>query len=141
LKPLVIYDGQCNICAGNLPWLYRLDWLKKFDALPFQSDEVYRRYPGVARADCEHALHVAFPNGSIYKGADAFRAVFLRMPATAVVGLLMSIPPILWLFEKLYPLLARNRYRIGGTCELAARPQVTNPRGEDTGGEKRQQPR
>jgi len=115
-KPLVIYDGQCNICAGNLPWLYRLDWLKRFDALPYQSEEVYRRYPMVKRAECEEAMHVAFPNGRIYQGTDAFRAVFLRMPLTFVVGVVMAIPPMPWLLRKLYPLLARNRYRIGGTC-------------------------
>src|SRR5579872_1760595 len=113
-KPLVIYDGQCNICAGNLTWLYRLDWLKRFEALPYQSDEVYRRYPQVQREECEQSLQVAFPNGRVYQGADAFREVFLRMPLMFVVGLVMAIPPMPWLLRKLYPVLARNRYRIGG---------------------------
>src|SRR5262245_21721158 len=36
-RPLVVYDGSCGICAGNLPWLHRLDWLGRFDDLPYQS--------------------------------------------------------------------------------------------------------
>jgi predicted DCC family thiol-disulfide oxidoreductase YuxK len=121
-RPLVVYDGACGICASNLPWLYRFDWLKVFDALPYQSDEVYRRVPRLTRAECETALQLALPDGRIFSGADAFREVFLRMPAAAPVGALMALPPIGGLLRRLYPVLARNRYRIGGQCHLPDRP-------------------
>jgi predicted DCC family thiol-disulfide oxidoreductase YuxK len=122
-RPLVVYDGACGICAGNLPWLYRLDWLQVFDALPYQSDEVYRRVPRLTRAECETALQLALPDGRIYSGADAFREVFLRMPGTAPVGALMALPPLGGLLRRLYPVLARNRYKLGGQCHLPGRPQ------------------
>lgn len=112
MKPLVIYDGECAICAGNLPWLHRLDWLKRFEDLPYQSPEVYRRFPQLKPRDCEQALHVAFPDGRTYRGADAFRVIFLRMPLTWIVGVLMGIPPLPQLLRKLYPILARNRYKL-----------------------------
>lgn len=122
MKPLVVYDGACNLCAGNLKWLHRLDWLHVFDDLPYQSEEVYRRHPAVRREDCEQALHVVFPDGRILRGADAFRAVFLRLPLTFLLGLLLALPPLRQLARRLYPLLARNRYRWGGRCELPRPP-------------------
>lgn len=118
MKPLVVYDGECNICAGNLPWLHRLDWFRVFDDIPYQSQELYDRYPQVQRAECEQALHVVFPDGRIYRGSDATREVFLRMPLTCLVGVVMAIPPIRQVLRYLYGILARNRYRIGGKCKL-----------------------
>jgi predicted DCC family thiol-disulfide oxidoreductase YuxK len=125
-RPLVVYDGSCGICAGNLPWLHRLDWLGFFDDLPYQSEEVYRLFPHLIRSDCEQALQLALPNGRVYAGADAFREIFLRLPATLPAGLLMAIPPLPWLLRRLYPLLARNRYRLGGHCEAPRRPDETS---------------
>src|SRR5262245_50085269 len=103
MKPLVVYDGQCGICAGNLPWLYRLDWLRTFDALPYPSAEVSRRFPQLSQTRCAEALQLAFSDGRIYSGADAFRQIFLRMPAMALVGAVLCIPPLPWLLRKLYP--------------------------------------
>lgn len=131
-RPLVVYDGSCGICAGNLPWLHRLDWLGRFDDLPYQSEEVYRLFPHLQRSACEQALQLAFPNGRVCSGTDAFRAVFLRMPATFPLGLLMAIPPLPWLLRRLYPLLARNRYRLGGHCAIdpaKSRAASHRPRG------------
>ena len=122
MKPLVIYDGECNICAGNLPWLHRLDWFRIFDDLPYQSPELHVRHPQIRPEDCERALHVIFPNGKIYTGFDATREVFLRMPLTCLIGLVMAIPPLRQILRRLYPILARNRYRIGGKCKLKAVP-------------------
>src|SRR5215510_7499877 len=68
--------------------------------------------------DCQNAMHLVFPDGRTYTGADAFRKIFLRMPLMFPVGLILSIPPIPWLLRRLYPLLARNRNRLGGHCEV-----------------------
>lgn len=121
-RPLVVYDGECGICAGNLPWLGRLDWLEVFDALPYQSEETYRRVPALRRSECEQALQLALPDGKIFSGADAFREVFLRMPALWPAGVLMAAPPVAALLRRLYPILARNRYRLGGHCEIKRQP-------------------
>jgi predicted DCC family thiol-disulfide oxidoreductase YuxK len=120
-KPVVIYDGTCGICAGNLKWLRRLDWLKKFDDMPYQAAELARMFPHLNTEECEKAMHLVFPNGTTYTGADAIRKVFLRMPVTFPAGAIMSVPPLPWMLRKLYPVLARNRYRIGGTCEVHQR--------------------
>lgn len=117
-KPVVIYDGTCGICAGNLKWLYRLDTLKKFEAMPYQAENLLTLFPHLKIEDCEKAMHVVFPDGRTYTGSDGFREVFLRMPLMFVVGLMMSIPPVPLILRKLYPVLARNRYRVGGSCEL-----------------------
>jgi predicted DCC family thiol-disulfide oxidoreductase YuxK len=123
-KPVVIYDGTCGICAGNLKWLYRLDTLKKFDATPYQADDLLRLFPHLKIEECQQTMHLVFPDGRTYKGADAFRQVFLRMPLMFLVGVLLSIPPLPWVLRKLYPILARNRYRIGGKCELPVQPEL-----------------
>jgi predicted DCC family thiol-disulfide oxidoreductase YuxK len=120
-KPVVIYDGTCGICAGNLKWLYRLDWFKKFDAMPYQAAELLRMFPHLKLEECEKTMHLVFPDGTTYTGSDAFRKIFLRMPVTFLAGVLISIPPLPWALRKLYPIVARNRYRIGGTCEIHER--------------------
>jgi predicted DCC family thiol-disulfide oxidoreductase YuxK len=120
-KPVVIYDGTCQICAGNLKWLHRLDTLHRFDAMPYQAEELLTLFPHLHLDECQNALHLVFPNGKTFTGADAFREVFLRMPLMFPVGLLMSVPPMPRILRRLYPWLARNRYRLGGTCDLQFR--------------------
>lgn len=117
-KPLVIYDGTCGLCAGNLKWLRRLDWLKRFDDAPYQAEDIKRRVPQVSAEQFAQALYVAFPDGRLFSGADAFREIFLRLPATLPLGLALSLPPLGWLARRLYPVIARNRYLLGGRCEV-----------------------
>jgi predicted DCC family thiol-disulfide oxidoreductase YuxK len=94
-KPTVIYDGTCGICAGNLKWLYRLDTLKKFDAIPYQTEDLLVRFPHLEMEECEKAMHLVFPDGRTYTGSDGFREVFLRMPLMFLIGLIMSVPDTL----------------------------------------------
>jgi len=117
-RPVVVYDGSCGLCAGNLKWLYRLDHLAVFEAMPYQSEMLAARFPQLQREKCEQALHLVFPDGRTYAGVDAFREVFLRMPLVFPLGIILWIPPLAWLLRKLYPILSRHRYRLGGTCEI-----------------------
>lgn len=117
-KPLVIYDGECGICAGNLKWLDRIDILKVFDSLPYQSDEIQKLFPNINPQDFEKSLHVIFQDGRIKTESDAFSAIFLRSPFTFPIGILMNIPPISWILRHLYLYIAKNRYKLGGHCSI-----------------------
>lgn len=117
-RPVVVYDGACGLCAGNLKWLYRLDHLDVFEAISYQSETLAARFPNLRREECEQALQLVFTDGRTYAGVDAFREVFLRMPLTFLVGVILWIPPVSWLLRRLYPILSRHRYRLGGTCEI-----------------------
>ncbi len=117
-KITVIYDGSCNLCAGNLHWLHRLDWWHRMEALPFQSDEVFERFPKLTRAECEKAMQVVLEDGRVESGAAAIREVFLCMPATWVVGIVMSIPPFACILDRLYRKWAPYRYAFAGRCPV-----------------------
>ena len=124
MKAAVIYDGQCNLCAKNLKWLRRLDWLGKFQTLPYQQETVYVRFPQLKREECEKAMHVVLPatagklDGRVFAGAEAFREVFLRMPLTWPLGVLLFLPPLMWLARRCYRHIAAHRYELGGSCEI-----------------------
>ncbi len=118
MKSIVVYDGTCNICAANLKWLRRLDWLHRFEAVPYQDTSLYTRYSQLTLKACEEAVHVILPNGRTEKGGDAIREVLLRLPLTAPAGVVLSIPPFRQLFRRLYPVIARNRYKLGGSCPV-----------------------
>ncbi len=115
-KIAVIYDGACGLCTGNVHRLHRLDWFGCIETVPFQSDEVYVRFPSLSRSECEKAMHVVLEDGRIVSGADAIREVLLRMPLTWVLGIFMAIPPLPWLLGKLYGKLAPWRHHMGGSC-------------------------
>lgn len=117
-KIALIYDGSCNLCAGNLHWLERLDWRGRFEAMPSQADEVYARFPQLSRAACDEAMHVVLEDGRVKSGAAAFREVFLRLPAMWLVGVFMCVPPVTCLLEKLYRKWAPLRHHFGGGCEV-----------------------
>jgi predicted DCC family thiol-disulfide oxidoreductase YuxK len=123
-KATVIYDGSCGLCSGNLKWLFRFDTLHKFEAMPYQDPEVYRKFPQIKENECQQAMHVVFPNGKVFQGSDGFREVFLRLPWFFFVGILMSIPPLPFILRKAYPVIARHRYKLGGQCEINLEPHI-----------------
>ncbi len=74
-KPLLIFDGDCQFCRR---WITR--WKNStgdaIDYLPFQDDEIARRFPEIPRADLEEAVHLVLPDGSVFRGAEAvFRSL------------------------------------------------------------------
>jgi len=94
-KPLLIFDGECGFCRH---WVAR--WRRAtgdaLDFLPFQDETAARRFPEIPHADFANALHLIFPDGSVYTGAEA---VFRSLAAAGVKRRL------LWCYRKM-PLFA-----------------------------------
>lgn len=114
-KTIIIYDGSCNICVGGTDWLSRMDSTGKFLLMPYQDENFLKRYPAINPNDCELYMHVITPEKKIYKGADAFAEVWMRLNGwTKIIGWLMKLPVIIHIARLLYPMIAKNRYLIGG---------------------------
>jgi predicted DCC family thiol-disulfide oxidoreductase YuxK/uncharacterized membrane protein YphA (DoxX/SURF4 family) len=66
----MIFDGDCQFCRR---WIAR--WKNStgdaVDYLPFQDEEISRRFPEIPRADLEEAVHLVLPDGAVFRGAEA----------------------------------------------------------------------
>jgi predicted DCC family thiol-disulfide oxidoreductase YuxK len=71
----MVFDGDCQFCRR---WIAR--WKEStgdaVDYLPFQDEEISRRFPEIPRTDLEEAVHLVLPDGTVFRGAHAvFRSL------------------------------------------------------------------
>jgi predicted DCC family thiol-disulfide oxidoreductase YuxK len=109
----VIYDGLCAKCLGTMTLLDAFDLRRRLEYLDFETDRaaLTRKAPAISIDDARAAMHVVAPNGQVYRGFFAFRAL------ARVVPLLWPILPLLYLplagtiGSRVYERLARTRCR------------------------------
>ena len=111
-KYLVIYDGDCGFCESTVNLIKRLDWLRKFDFVPFQKDSVFKEYKQLTAEMCKKEIFLVKPNGSYFGGYDAFRIVFVFLPLTFVLSWIFFLPGVTQAGRLLYKVIAENRHRI-----------------------------
>ncbi len=89
----VIYDGLCPLCLRSMAILDELDGRRclRYLDLERQWDEVRRAAPGLTPDQARAAMHVIAPDGRIYRGFFAFRALARALP------ILWPILPFLYL--------------------------------------------
>lgn len=123
----VLYDGTCGFCSQFVP-----RWSATFTrlglvAVPLQEPWVAER----ARVPPEELMRdvcILIADGTLIRGADAYRWVLRRRWWGLPFWLLAAIPPTRWLFDLGYRVFARNRHRVSQVCRL--RPAVPpNPPG------------
>ena len=69
------------------------------------------------------AIHCVAKDGRIYRGARCFRYAGMRMPLLVPVALVLWIPGVIWVAEKIYMKISRNRLvlsRLFGCKEACA---------------------
>ncbi|MCI0541913.1 MAG: DUF393 domain-containing protein [Verrucomicrobiales bacterium] len=103
-----------------LTWL---DWFHAITLLPLSNPAVGAIAPQLTREDLLEAIHCVTPAGRIYRGARGLRFVGMRMPLLVPVALLLWIPGVIWLAERIYMWISRNRHllsRLFGCKEACA---------------------
>jgi predicted DCC family thiol-disulfide oxidoreductase YuxK len=118
---LVLFDRDCGLCTATANRLRRWDRRAALALVPLQ--DVASHGPlvvaAVARRPLLDALHVVdLGTGEVQSGGPAALAIVARLPGGTLPAALASIPPVSWIVEAGYRVVARNRRRIGRWLRL-----------------------
>jgi predicted DCC family thiol-disulfide oxidoreductase YuxK len=106
---LVLYDDQCPLCVFQMKMLTWLDWLHVSRLVPLSSPEAQAAAPGIEPDALRAAIHVATATGKVHRGARCIRFLAIRMPLLIPLAFLLWVPGVIWIAEKVYDIIARNR--------------------------------
>lgn len=116
----VLYDEQCEVCQAGAAWLHLLDRNGIVECKHYLSSQLLESDKRFTADACARELHILDPAGRVWVGGAAVRELARQFPQTRWVGLLLEVPPLRWFSDKLYSLVARNRYQLskcrGGAC-------------------------
>ncbi len=119
----IIYDGRCRFCTGSATRLARRLPDSRVELVDYNAPGALDRFSTISREACDKAMHLVDPAGRVFRGAEAaVRAVAARGPFWRVV-MVYYLPGLRWLMDRLYALVAANRYRIAGRndrCEACS---------------------
>jgi predicted DCC family thiol-disulfide oxidoreductase YuxK len=120
---IVLFDDQCPLCTFQMKLLTWLDWFNVVSVMPLSHQRAAVLAPTLTREELLEAIHCVTPAGRIYRGARCIRFVGLRMPLVVPVALFLWIPGVIWIAERIYNWVSRNRYllsRIFGCKEACS---------------------
>jgi len=123
---VVLYDGHCRICRGQIERLSRWDRRGRLSYLSLHDPLVAQRYPDLTHARLMREMVVVDRGGRYHGGAEALRYLSRRLPLLRWLAPLLYLPGTLPLWRFLYRQVASRRYRLGtidsacadGSCHL-----------------------
>jgi predicted DCC family thiol-disulfide oxidoreductase YuxK len=128
---VVLYDGFCQFCTAGAKKLSNLARAGAIDLVNFQEPGVLERFPGVPWEACMRQLHLVTPDGRVYGGFEAAVQAVATRPVLGWIASAYYVPGLRQMLDRLYVLIAANRYRLmgktaagecaGGTCALHLR--------------------
>lgn len=128
-RGVVLYDGQCPLCQRSIRLLKPLNW---FHALHFQdARDTDHLPPSAVPLEPKRLLeemHVVTPDRKrAFAGFRAFRWMAWRMPLFWPVAPWLYLPGVLWVGNRIYLWVAKNRFDLvachDGVCRLPVKPK------------------
>jgi predicted DCC family thiol-disulfide oxidoreductase YuxK len=107
---IILYDDQCPMCTFQMRVLTWLDWFNVAALMPMSNPQAKELAPDLTPDDFSAAIHCVTPDGRIYRGARCIRYIGMRMPLLVPTALILWIPGVIWVAEKIYAWVSRNRY-------------------------------
>ena len=109
---VLIYDGQCPVCARTIAWIKENQKKDAFEFIPCQSDEVRRRFPSIKQAVCMQAMQLVLPDGTVLSGETALPEILKRLKRYSTAAELFKLPGTEKISRSFYRWFADNRYHI-----------------------------
>ena len=118
---VVIYDGHCKFCTGQVQRLARWDSGGRLAFLSLHDPQVAKDYPDLSYDRLMEEMAVVDRQGRRHWGAAAFRYLTTRLPRLYLLAPLMHLPFSLPLWRWGYRQVAKRRYwlagKTGAACE------------------------
>lgn len=105
----VLFDDQCSLCTFQMRVVTWLDWFNVVSLLPISDPRAAVIAPNLTREALLEAIHCVTRDGEIHRGARCLRFIGLRMPLAVPVALVLWFPGVIWVAEKIYMWISRNR--------------------------------
>jgi predicted DCC family thiol-disulfide oxidoreductase YuxK len=121
-KPVIVFDGVCNLCNSVIDFVIRYDIQKIFLFAPSQGayGKQLLKKTGIKNTAAESI--VLTDHDRIYKKSTAALKIFKRLPFPVnLLYFFIIFPP--WIRDPVYDFIARNRYKWFGKkpdCRLPA---------------------
>ena len=106
-RHLLLWDGTCGFCRRFIDWVHQRDRDGRFEIVPYQDAPTPPMTPELREA-CRRAAHVLTADGRVLRAGRASMFV-LREIGHPVLGRVLAVPPLVWLVELGYFIVARNR--------------------------------
>ncbi|MFZ4083542.1 MAG: thiol-disulfide oxidoreductase DCC family protein [Pirellula sp.] len=123
---VVLYDGHCKFCIGQVANLRRIDIFHRLCFVSLHEPMVSKLYPDLTHEQLMEQMWVISPSGKRYGGAYALRYLTRLLAILWPLAPMMHIPGLMPLWSWGYRAIANRRYQIAGrncpegTCSLHA---------------------
>jgi predicted DCC family thiol-disulfide oxidoreductase YuxK len=111
---VVIYDGDCRFCTGQVRRLHRWDKGHRLAFISLHDPLVSERWPDLTHDMLMAEMFVVDRSGQRHGGATAARYLSRRLPQLWWLAPLLHIPFSMPLWRWMYRQVAKRRYWLAG---------------------------
>ena len=116
--PLMVwYDSKCPLCRREIALLKRLDTRQSIRFIDIHNSSSCPIDPALLL----ERLHAREQFGTLVSGAEAFAAMWRKIPVMRPFGLAAQWKPLLWLLERIYVGFLRIRPKLQTLASRLAR--------------------
>ena len=108
-KPVVLFDGVCNLCTGSIQFILKRDKEKKFLFSSLQSNFGQSLLKKFGLLPDTYNSFILYQDGNIHTRSTAALKMFQQLKGWKWVKIFWIIPR--FIRDAIYNLIAKNRYR------------------------------
>ena len=108
----IFYDGSCAVCAAEMAAYRRKQHGGRLEFVDINCPEFVPEYYGIHQDALMYELHALDRRGRVYRGVEAFEAIWQAFPALSrygLLGALIRLPGVNYLARLAYRGFARSR--------------------------------
>ena len=114
-KPVILFDGVCNLCSGSVQFILKRDKEKKFLFASLQSGYGQHLLKQFDLPTNTFNSFILFQDGNVLTRSTAALKVFSQVKGWGWVKIFLIIPN--FVRDAAYNLIAKNRYKWFGKKE------------------------